>query len=268
MWLRGGAFVAFECGCCGKKFGVLGDVEAEEADVGVLEPGTFSTWGTTFSHGHGGRFWGSGPLLPFSWIWDDPLHLFLNLFNVGFDEAIDFFLQHEFVSAESKELIIQCDGIAAGVNQVLASAHITARFGTAERKSSCGNDLRALMSHASVLPDILSLVRPLYQRMEPYSFAADAAKARKELAKIEERMAREQGLASEGQKKKKARVDSDEFNETAGISAAAAKRIRKQQAALQVAVKKGSLFLTVSLHIFRRCSRESMATTLGGSSTC
>ena len=41
-----------------------------------------------------------------------------------------------------------------------------------------------------------------------------------------------------GGKKRAARVDADDFNETAGISAAAASRVRKQQAALQAAVDK------------------------------
>ena len=48
------------------------------------------------------------------------------------------------------------------------------------------------MEHHRVLPDLLALVRPLYQRMEPLSFAADAAKARREQAKVEERVAKEE----------------------------------------------------------------------------
>ena len=199
MWLRGGDFVPFACGCCLKQFNSLADVEAEEARVLAMEPGAYEAWGSTFSLGHGGRFWGSGPLLQGCWVWCDPLHPFLNLFNVAFDESIDFFLQHEFVSSESKELIAQCDQIAGEVNQSLARAHICARFGTAERKAFCGNDLRELMRHPSVLPDILTLIRPLYQRMEPYSFAADAARARKERAKVEERLAREQGKGGAGE---------------------------------------------------------------------
>ena len=95
--------------------------------------------------------------MPARWIFTDPLHMFLNLFNVAFDETIDFYLQHEFVSTESKALIAQCDDIAREVNATLAAAHITARFGTAERKAFCGNDLRALMSHESVLQQINNL---------------------------------------------------------------------------------------------------------------
>ena len=189
---------------------------------------------------HGGRFWNSGPLLPCEWIWSDPLHLFLNLFNVAFDESIDFFLQHEFVTCESKELIADCDRIGREMNQLLAGAHITARFGTDERKAFCGNGMRALMEHPSVLPDLLALVRPLYQRMEPLSFAADAAKARKEQAKLEERLAKEVG--GEGRKKKAVRVVADDFDATPGISLASAKRVRKQQAAVEVAVAKTRTF--------------------------
>ena len=237
MWLRGGEFVPFRCGCCDKGFDTLADVEAEEREVQGKEPGDFISWGKRFSHSHGGRFWNFGPLLPFRWVWNDPLHLFLNLFNVAFDETLDFFLQHEFVSAENKLLIAECDGIAGAINQVLAQANITARFGTAERKSFCGNDLRALMQHATVLTEILALVKPLYQRMEPLSFAAAAAKARKEKVKAEQRLAQEQERAGGdgAAKKKAARVDADEFNKTAGISKQAAARIRKQQAALDAA---------------------------------
>jgi hypothetical protein len=217
----------------------LEDVEVEEEMVLALEPGVFIAWGEKFSHEHEGRFWNAGPLLQFKWIWSDPLHLFLNIFNVAFDESIDFFLQHEFVSAESKDLINQCDSIGREVNATLVRAHITARFGTAERKAFCGNDLRALMQDASVLPDILSLCAPLYSRMEPLSFAADASKARKEKKKQEERVAKE---AADGQggagKQKKARVDADDFNNTAGISKAAAARVRKMQVALQAAAEK------------------------------
>ena len=236
MWLRGGEFVPFVCGCCGKCFNSEAGVEAEEDDVLAMEEDVFERWNDTFSHGHSGRFWNSGPLLPAKWVWSDPLHLFLNLSNVGFDEAVDFFLQHEYVSAESKVLIAQCDAVASQVNQVLSHAHICARFGTDERKVFCGNDLRELMQHASALPDILALLRPLYQRMEPCSFAADAAKARKAQEKAKERLTKEQEAG--GEKKKKAvRVDADCFNDTAGISAAAAKRVRKQQAVLQVAIE-------------------------------
>ena len=237
MWVRGGGFVPFACGCCGKKFDSLSDVEAEEDVCLDMEVDVFRAWGDRFSHSHGGRFWNSGPLLPFSWVWSDPLHLFLNIFNVAFDEGVGFFLQHEFVSTENKVLIRECDSISREINSVLARAHITARFGTAERKSFCGNDLRAMMEHPSVLPDMLSLVRPLYQRMEPYSFAADAAKARREQAKAVERLEKEQASAKVGGggKQKAARFDADDFNSTAGISKQAATRIRKQQAAVEVA---------------------------------
>jgi hypothetical protein len=167
------------------------------------------------------------------------LHLFLNLFNVAFDEAVDFFLQHEFVAPENKDLKAVCDKSACEVNTLLATAHITARFGTSERKSFCGNDLRELMQHPSVLPDLLALVRPLYLRMEPCSFAADAARARKAHQKAQERLAAEleKGKGGGG---RAARVDADEFNETAGISKQAAARIRKQQAALAEASGKDS----------------------------
>ena len=156
-----------------------------------------------------------------------PLHMFLNLFNVAFDESIDFYCQHEFVITENKTLIAQCDAIAAEINATLARAHITARFGTDERKAFCGNDLRALMEHADVLPDILRQIRPLYQRMEPCSFAGDALKARKEKLKLEERAEKE---AAAGGKPKAGggRVDADNFNQTAGITKAGAARIRKQ----------------------------------------
>ena len=110
---------------------------------------------------------------------------------MAFDESIDFYCQHEFVATESKALIAQCDAIAGEINATLARAHITARFGTDERKSFCGNDLRALMEHADVLPEILRLIRPLYQRMEPFSFAGDAFKARKEKLRLEERAEKE-----------------------------------------------------------------------------
>ena len=209
-----------------------------------------------FSLSHGGRFWNSGPLFPFTWAWSDPLHLFLNLFNVAFDEGIDFFLQHEFVTTENKVLIAQCDSIARGINTLLAQAHITARFGTAERKAFCGNDLRALIEHPYVLPDILSLVRPLYARMEPCSFAADASKARKVKATAVERLAREEekGVEKGGGKQKARRVDEDDFNATAGISKAAAARVRKQQAALQAASEK----VKPSMHnLTRMCLRFS-----------
>ena len=237
MWIRGGDFVPFVCRCCDKEFSCLEDVEAEEEWVLRQEEGPFKAWSGRYSLLHEGRFWGSGPLLPFKWIWSDPLHLFLNLFNVAFDESIDFFVQHEFVSAESKDLIAQCDTIGRGVNSILAAAHITARFGTDERKAFCGNDLRALMQHTSVLPDIHALVSPLYARMEPLSFAADAHKARADKKKQEERMAKEAEAGSAG-KAKKARVDADDFNETAGISKAAATRVRKSQAALKAAAEK------------------------------
>ena len=237
MWMCGGEFVPFACGCCGKRFDSLADVEKEEDECLAMEPGVFSAWSGRFSLGHGGRFWNSGPLLPFSWVWSDPLHLFLHIFNVAFDESIDFFVQHEFVSSENKELIAQCDSIAGAINSVLASAHITARFSTAERKSFCGNDLRAMMQHPCALPDILSLIRPLYQRMEPYSFAADAAKARREQAKAVERLEKEQasGKVGGGGKQKAARFDADDFNSTAGISKQVASRIRKQQVAVEAA---------------------------------
>ena len=150
------------------------------------------------------------------------------MFNVAFDETVDFFLQHEHVSSENTSLIRECDAIAGQVNGVLARSGICARFGTAERKAFCGNDLRALMTHPSALPDLLACVRPLYIKMEPMSFAADASKARK----VKERLEK---VASEGgqPKKKKQRVDADDFDDTAGISAAAASRVRKQQAALK-----------------------------------
>jgi hypothetical protein len=179
--------------------------------------------------------WNSGMLLPARWVFSDPLHMFLNLFNVAFDETVDFYLQHEYVSSENKELIAECDEIARQVNRILAEAHITARFGTAERKAFCGNDLRALMEHASVLPDIMFAVRPLYERMEPYSFAADASKARTDKRKAQERLDRELEQQGGGGKKRAARVDADDFNETAGISKGAAKRVSKQQAALRKA---------------------------------
>ena len=233
MWMRGGDFVPFVCGCCAARFDTAADVEAEEDRVMGMEPDTFVGWGERFSLSHGGRFWGWGPLLPARWVWSDPLHLFLNLFNVQFDECVDFFLQHEFVSSENKVLIAECDSIAKCVNKALAEAHIVARFGTSERKSFCGNDLRALMEHPTVLPAIMSAVRPLYQRMEPLSFAA--AKARKERARMEERLEKEKEMASAGTNKRAARVDANEFNKTAGISAQAAARVRKYQAALKAA---------------------------------
>ena len=136
------------------------------------------------------------------------------------------------------------------MNSTLAAAHITARFGTAERKAFCGNDLRALMSHASVLPDIMFAVRPLYERMEPYSFAADAAKARSD--KAEGAGAARQRAGAQGGgggKKRAARVDADDFNETAGISKAAAKRVSKQQAALQKAAMRHSLLRNSLMHM-------------------
>jgi hypothetical protein len=237
MWLRGGAFVPFVCPMsgCAKRFDSLADVVAEETSVMSMESCAFVAFADRFSQDHDGQHWNSGVLLPARWVFTDPLHMFLNLFNVAFDETIDFYLQHEFVSSESKELIVQCDAIARQVNETLAAAHITARFGTAERKGFCGNDLRALMSHASVLPDILSLVRPLYERMEPFSFAADAAKARTAKLKAQERLDKEQELGGVGGKKRAGRVDADDYNETAGISKAAAKRVSKQQAAHQKA---------------------------------
>ena len=238
MWLRGGAFVPFVCPepGCAKRFDSLADVEAEEASALAMEPHEFKCWGDRYSQVHSGTHWNSGMLLPARWIWSDPLHMFLNLFNVAFDETIDSYLQHEYVSVENKPLLLQCDTIAARVNSILAAAHITARFGTSERKAFCGNDLRALMSHPSVLPDILSAVRPLYERMEPYSFAADAAKARAEQKKAQVRMEKqqEQGQGGSG-KQKAARFDADEFNQTAGISKATAVQLRKQQVALQKA---------------------------------
>ena len=240
MWLRGGEFVPFKCPCCPAEFKCVEDVEVEEEMVLALHAGAFHSWADKFSHAHWGRDWNAGCLLPFSWIWSDPLHLFLNLFNVGFDEAVDFFLQHEHVSSESKALIQQCDAISVEVNHTLAAAHITARFGTDERKAFCGNDLRALMEHPTALPDLLQSVRPLYQRMEPCSFAADAAKARKERKRVEERMTKEQE-AGKGEGRGR-RVDADDFDKTAGISAAAARRIRKTQAALQAAEEKTKPF--------------------------
>ena len=80
--------------------------------------------------------------------------------------------------------------------------------------------------------------------MEPFSFAADAAKARKEQAKAVERVEREKasGKVGAGGKQKAARVDADDFNETAGISKQAAARVRKQQAALEVARDKTRSF--------------------------
>ena len=237
MWLRGGSFVSFVCPepGCRKRFDSLSDVEAEEAACQEMEPRVFAAWADRFSLEHSGYHWNSGLLLPACWVFVDPLHLFLNLFNVAFDETIDFYLQHEFVSSENKALIVECDAIATHVNATLAAAHITARFGTMERKAFCGNDLRALMSHESVLPDIMSAIRPLYERMEPYSFARDASKARAEKQKAEDRLAKEKEQQGVGSKQKSARVDADDFNETAGISAAAAKRVRKQQAALKKA---------------------------------
>ena len=193
MWMRGGEFVPFVCPVsgCAKRFDCLADVVAEETYVLSMDTAAVVGWADRFSLLHGGMHWNSGVLLPARWIFTDPLHMFLNLFNVAFDETIDFFLQHEFVSSENKTLVAECDAIARQVNSTLAGAHITARFGTAERKAFCGNDLRALMSHESVLPDILSFVRPLYERMEPYSFATDAAKARTAKAKAQERLDRE-----------------------------------------------------------------------------
>ena len=80
---------------------------------------------------------------------------------------------------------------------------------------------------------MLALVRPLYQRMVPTSFAADAAKARKAHLKAQERLAAELEKAKGGGgKSRTARVDADDFNETAGISKQAAARVRKQQIAL------------------------------------
>ena len=232
MHLRGGVFLPFDCPVpgCGKKFRVLGDVEAEEVEVMGMDMGRFESWGKGFSSLHWGMHWGSAPLLPYKYIWVDTLHLFLNLFNVAFDETVDFFLQHEHVSSENTSLIHECDAIAGQVNAVLARAGICARFGTAERKAFCGNDLRALMMHPSALPDLLACVRPLYIKMEPMSFAADASKARKTKERLE-KLADEVGKP----KKKKARVDADDFDDTAGISAAAANRNRKQQAALKAA---------------------------------
>ena len=237
MWLRGGAFVPFVCPekFCQKRFDSLGDVEAEEVEVLAMSPEVFKPWADRYSHGHGGTHWNSGMLLPARWIFTDPLHLFLNIFNVAFDEVIDFYLQHEYVQAESKALILECNTIAASINKTLAGANITARFGTDERKSFCGNDLRALMQHDSVLPDVLAAVRPLYARMEPMSYAADAAKARAEKCKAQERLEREMELQAGGAKPKARRVDADDFNDTAGISKAGAKRVAKQQAALKKA---------------------------------
>ena len=203
MWLRGGSFVPFTCpeSGCAQRFDSLADVVAEEDSVQLMDPAVFTCFRDRFSQRHGGMHWNSGMLLPARWIFSDPLHLFLNLFNVAFDETIDFYLQHEFVSSENKVLIVECDAIARKVNQILAAAHITARFGTAERKAFCGNDLRALMQHESVLPDVMCAVRPLYERMEPYSFAKDAAKARSEKRKAQERLDKEleqQGGGGEG----------------------------------------------------------------------
>jgi hypothetical protein len=215
-------------------------MEAEEDVVQGMEPDAFKAWGKRFSLDHGGRFWNSPPLLPFKYVWADPLHLFLNLFNVAFDESIDFYCQHEFVIAQNKALIGQCDSIAGEINTVLARAHITARFGTAERKAFCGNDLRAQMEDPDVLPTILACIRPLYARMEPMSFAGDALKAREEKAKAEERASKP--AAAGGGKAKGRRVDADDFDSTAGISREAAKRARKQQAELQAAVDKSRTF--------------------------
>ena len=239
MWMRGGHFIPFVCPeiGCAKRFDSVADIVAEETSVMTMEPSVAVAFLKRFSQDHGGMHWNSGVLLPARWIFTDPLHMFLNLFNVAFDETIGFYLQHEFVSTESKALIAQCDDIAREVNATLAAAHITARFGTAERKAFCGNDLRALMSHESVLPDILSHVRPLYERMEPYSFAADASKARTAKVKAQERLDRELEQTEAGKKQRAARVDADDFNETAGISRAAAKRVSKQQAAQRKAAE-------------------------------
>ena len=139
-------------------------------------------------------------------------------------------------------LIAQCDSIACDVNLLLAHAHITAQFGTGERKAFCGNDLRALIEHPSVLPDILALVRPLYARMEPCSFAADAAKTRKAKETAVERLAREEGGRKGGGKQKAVCADADDFNEQQGISKAGTARVRKQQAALLAASEKSRTF--------------------------
>ena len=63
------------------------------------------------------------------------------------------------------------------------------------------------MQHDSVLPDVLAAVRPLYARMEPMSYAADAAKARAEKCKAQERLEREMELQAGGAKPKARRVD-------------------------------------------------------------
>ena len=234
MWIRGGGFVPFVCPepGCGKRFDRLADVEAEEELVLSMEPQEHLRFTDNFSHAHSGEHWNVGVLLPAKYVFCDPLHLFLNLFNVAFDESIDFFLQHEYVSSENKSLIAECDAAAADVNLLLSRANIVARFGTSERRCFCGNDLRALMQHETVLPEILERVRPLYERMEPFSFAADAAKARESFRKAEERLIREGEGEWGGKKKKAAAVDADDFNTTAGISRAVAKRVAKQQAAV------------------------------------
>ena len=85
MWLRGGAFMPFVCPHpeCAKRFDRLADVEAEETQVSSLSPGDFKRFAEKFSHGHGGKHWNSGVLLPARWLYSDPLHLFLNLFKHG-----------------------------------------------------------------------------------------------------------------------------------------------------------------------------------------
>lgn len=162
MHFRGGAFVPFTCRCCGVVFKSEADVVEEEDRMLALEPTEFKVGGEKFSLSHGGRFWNSPPIFPYKHVFSDPLHLFLNLFNVAFDESVDFYLRHEYVSADSKVLLCDISLITTQVNLILKKGGLVARFGTEERKALCGNDIRCLMAHEAVLPDILHAMRPLY----------------------------------------------------------------------------------------------------------
>ena len=106
MCLRGGEFVPFTCGCCGKVFACVEDIEAEEDSMLSLEPDVFKARGKVFSLNHDGRFWNAPPLLPFKWVWPDPLHLFLNLSSIPFGTNVSGEMPKSGVSGTIFQIVV------------------------------------------------------------------------------------------------------------------------------------------------------------------
>ena len=114
-----------------------------------------------------GQEFGRAPALPYHEDVSDMLHLYINQWNAGLTEAF-----HKHLLAEDytdKELRARAAGIRDEVNKRLhqEGTNLILHFGVKEKSHAVnGPKLKKFLRDATLLTDLVELMRPLYEAME------------------------------------------------------------------------------------------------------